>query len=100
MTWRIALAGTATVWRPWSGQESSWLAEISVVSPQGELLFESLLKPSCRIEPAARAIHGHSAKSLSEAPCFFEVYADLLEVLYKRRVIVFDASYDRRVWDA
>jgi DNA polymerase-3 subunit epsilon len=28
-----------------------------------------------------------------------EVYPDLLDVLYKRRVIVFNASYDRRVWD-
>ena len=72
---------------------------IAVVSPFGETLFDSLLKPSCRIEPAARAIHGHSAKSLSGAPRFFEVYADLLEVLYQRRVIVFNASYDRRVWD-
>src|SRR5918995_6878077 len=73
--------------------------EIAVVSAKGETLFDSLLKPSCRIEPAARAIHGHSAKNLSEAPRFFEVYADLLEVLYKRRVIVFNAPYDRRVWD-
>jgi DNA polymerase-3 subunit epsilon len=72
---------------------------IAVVSPKGETLFDSLLKPWCRIEAAARAIHGHSAKSLSGAPRFFEVYADLLEVLYKRRVIVFNASYDRRVWD-
>ncbi len=72
---------------------------IAVVSPKGETLFDSLLKPSCRIEPSARAIHGHSAKSLSGAPRFFEVYADLLEVLYQRRVIVFNASYDRRVWD-
>ncbi|MDQ3942776.1 MAG: 3'-5' exonuclease [Actinomycetota bacterium] len=72
---------------------------IAVVSPKGETLFDSLLKPSCRIEPSARVIHGHSAKSLSGAPRFFEVYADLLEVLYQRRVIVFNASYDRRVWD-
>ena len=42
--------------------------EIAVVSPFGETLFDSLLKPSCRIEAAARAIHGHSAKSLSGAP--------------------------------
>ncbi len=72
---------------------------IAVVSPKGETLFDSLLKPSCRIEAAARAIHGHSAKSLSGGPRFFEVYADLLEVLHRRRVIVFNASYDRRVWD-
>jgi DNA polymerase-3 subunit epsilon len=73
--------------------------QIAVVSPEGETLFDSLLKPSCRIEAAARAVHGYSARSLSGAPSFFEVYADLLEVLYRRRVIVFNASYDRRVWD-
>jgi DNA polymerase-3 subunit epsilon len=73
--------------------------EIAVLSARGETLFDSLLKPSCRIEPAARAIHGHSAKSLSGTPRFIEVYADLLEVLHQRRVIVFNASYDRRVWD-
>jgi DNA polymerase III subunit epsilon len=73
--------------------------EIAVVSPKGETLFDSLLKPSCRIEAAARAIHGHSAQSLSGAPRFFDVYPDLLEAVYGRRVIVYNASYDRRVWD-
>ena len=73
--------------------------EVAVVGPTGKTLFDSLLKPSCRIEAAATAVHGHSAKSLSGAPHFSEVYPDLLEVLYQRRVIVFNASYDRRVWD-
>jgi DNA polymerase III subunit epsilon len=73
--------------------------QIAVVDPVGETLFASLLKPACRIEPRARAVHGYSAKSLSDAPHFSKVYPDLLEVLYKRRVIVFNASYDRRVWD-
>jgi DNA polymerase-3 subunit epsilon len=73
--------------------------EIAVVAPTGETLVDSLLMPSCRIEPGARAIHGHSAKSLSGAPRFFEIYPDLLEALYGRRVVVFNASYDQRVWD-
>src|ERR671910_760573 len=73
--------------------------EVAVVDPAGETLFDSLLKPSCRIEPRARAVHGHSAESLSDAPHFLEVYPELLEVLYERRVVVFNASYDRRVWD-
>lgn len=72
--------------------------EIAVVGPTGETLFDSLLKLSCRIEPGARAAHGHTAKSLSSAPGFLDVYPELLEVLYGRRVIVFNASYDRRVW--
>jgi DNA polymerase-3 subunit epsilon len=73
--------------------------EVAVVGSTGKTLFSSLLKPSCRIEAAARAVHGHSTKTLSSAPHFSEVYPDLLEVLYERRVIVFNASYDRRVWD-
>jgi len=73
--------------------------EIAVVSGRGETLFDSLVKPSCRIERAASVVHGHTAKSLSGAPGFFEVYPDLLEVLYGRRVVVYNASYDRRVWD-
>lgn len=73
--------------------------EVAVVGSTGKTLFNSLLKPSCRIEAAARAVHGHSAKTLSSAPHFSEVYPDVLEVLYQRRVIVFNASYDRRVWD-
>src|SRR5215213_6792016 len=73
--------------------------EIAVVDSAGPTLFDSLLKPSCRIEPRARAVHGHSAESLSGAPRFSEVYPDLLEALYGRRVVVFNASYDRRVWD-
>jgi DNA polymerase-3 subunit epsilon len=73
--------------------------QIAVVDPTGDTLFNSLLNPSCRIEPRARAIHGHTARSLSGAPYFFEGYPDLLDVLHKKRVIVFNASYDRRVWD-
>jgi DNA polymerase III subunit epsilon len=74
--------------------------QIAVVDSAGKTLFDSLLRPSCRIQPGARAIHGHTARSLSGAPRFFEVYPDLLEVLYGRRIIVFNASYDRRVWDS
>jgi DNA polymerase-3 subunit epsilon len=73
--------------------------EVAVVDPAGQTLFDSLLKPSCRIEPRARAVHGHTAGSLSGAPRFSEVYPDLLEALYGRRAVVFNASYDRRVWD-
>ena len=73
--------------------------EVAVVDPAGETLFDSLLRPSCRIESRAKAVHGHSAQSLSGFPRFSEIYPDLLEALHGRRVVVFNASYDRRVWD-
>src|SRR5215208_7114380 len=74
--------------------------EVGVLSARGEPLFDSLIKPSCRVEPGASRVHGHTTQSLSGERCFVEVYPDLLEVLWAKRVIVYNASYDRRVWDA
>ena len=74
--------------------------EVGVLSGRGEPLFDSLIKPSCPIDPRASRVHGHTAESLAGERRFFEVYPDLLEVLWSRRVVVYNASYDRRVWDA
>ena len=74
--------------------------EIAIVDASAKVLFEDTVRPVCRIEASARRIHGHSARSLAESPPFWEVYPDLLEALWGRRVIVYNASYDRRVWDA
>jgi DNA polymerase-3 subunit epsilon len=76
------------------------LVEVGVLSARGESLFDSLIKPSCRVEPGASRVHGHTTQSLSGERCFFEVYPDLLDALWAKRVIVYNASYDRRVWDA
>ena len=73
--------------------------EIAIVDASAKVLFEGTLRPVCRIEGSATRIHGHSARSLAGSPPFWEVYADLLEALWGRRLIVYNASYDRRVWD-
>ena len=74
--------------------------EIGVLSSRGESLFDSLIEPSCPVDPRASWVHGHTAESLAGERRFFEVYPDLLDVLWAKRVVVYNASYDRRVWDA
>ena len=74
--------------------------EVGVVSGRGESLFDSLIEPSCHVDPRASRVHGHTAESLAGQRRFFEVYPDLLNVLWGKRVVVYNASYDRRVWDA
>lgn len=74
--------------------------EVGVVSSRGEALFDSLLCPSCPIESGASRVHGHTEKSLAGQRRFLEVYPDLLDVLWAKRVVVYNAPYDRRVWDA
>ncbi len=73
--------------------------EVGVVSCRGEILFDSLIEPSCPIDPRASRVHGHTTQSLAGERRFVEVYPDLLEVLWAKRVVVYNASYDRRVWD-
>ena len=39
--------------------------EVGVVSsPPGNLFFDSLIHPSCPVEPGASRVHGHTAESL------------------------------------
>jgi DNA polymerase III subunit epsilon len=74
--------------------------EVGILSNRGVPLFDSLIKPSCPIDPRAARVHGHTAESLAGERRFFDVYPDLLDVLWAKRVVVYNASYDRRVWDA
>ena len=74
--------------------------EVGVVSGRGAPLFASLIEPSCTVDPRASRVHGHTAESLAGERCFFEVYPDLLDALWAKRVVVYNAPYDRRVWDA
>jgi DNA polymerase III subunit epsilon len=73
--------------------------EIAIVDAGARVLFEGTVRPSCSIEVGATRIHGHTAHSLADSPPFLEVYPDLLEALWGKRVVVYNASYDRRVWD-
>jgi DNA polymerase-3 subunit epsilon len=73
--------------------------EVGVLSGRGEPLFDSLIEPSCPVDPRASRVHGHTADSLAGERRFFEVYPDLLDVLWAKRVVVYNAAYDRRVWD-
>jgi DNA polymerase-3 subunit epsilon len=74
--------------------------EIAVVDADAKTLFEGTVRPSCRIESGATRVHGHTAHTLSGSPPFSDIYPDLLEALWRIRVVVYNASYDRRVWDA
>lgn len=74
--------------------------EVGIVDADARTLFEGTVRPVCPIEPGATRVHGHTARSLAGSPPFWEVYPHLLEALWGRRVVVYNAPYDRRVWDA
>ncbi len=74
--------------------------EVAIVDADGRTLFDGTVKPGCPVDARATRVHGHTAQSLDGSPSFREVYPDLLEALWGKRVVVYNAAYDRRVWDA
>ncbi len=70
---------------------------MAVVGSGGDLVFESLVRPECEIEPGAVRLHGLDATALTAAPSFSQVYPDLRRALNGRMVVAYWAVFDRAV---
>ena len=73
--------------------------ELAIADPEGKPLLNTTVKPKVPIEPGAAKVHGYSAESLVSSPTFREIYPELLDAISGRRVVVYNAKYDRRVFD-
>lgn len=69
--------------------------EIAVVSMAGEVLFNSLIRPTVQVEPGAQAVHGISDVELESAMPLRFHYKKLESILAGKTVWAFNASFDR-----
>lgn len=73
--------------------------EVAIADPEGKPLLDTTVRPRLPIEPGAARVHGYTMESLADAPSFGEIYPEILDAIGGRRVIVYNARYDRRVFD-
>lgn len=71
--------------------------EIAVVDATGRVLFDERVKPTCPIEPGARAVHGITDGMLATAPTIAELWPRLREVLAGGTVVTYNADFDSRI---
>jgi DNA polymerase-3 subunit epsilon len=73
--------------------------QIGIIAPDESVLLDSLVRPLKRqsIPAAAAAVHGITIEQLAGAPSFPELAPRLEEILRERRVIAYNAEYDRRL---
>ena len=72
--------------------------ELAVLDTRGNVLLETLVKPSCPIDPAALRVHGLSEAHLARAPEWPLVYRELRAIFDIARLIVtYNAPFDRRL---
>ncbi|GAB3216414.1 hypothetical protein GCM10027586_09250 [Kineococcus gypseus] len=80
---------TTTLW----GQ----VIEVGVLSADGQVLLDTLVRPGEPIPADATAVHGLRLEDLRDAPQLHEVAGELRTVLHGRRVVAYNCHYDRAV---
>jgi DNA polymerase-3 subunit epsilon len=84
---------TETTGLDWTAQ----VVQIGVLAPDGTVLLDTLVRPTCEVTEGARAVHGISDEALRNAPSFYAVYPELMRVVRRKKVIAYNAAFDRDI---
>lgn len=76
---------------------NGWPIEVAVLDMDGRVLLDTLAAPPVPVEDAARAVHGITDDELRKAPTMRRVLDQLAAVLVGRRVLAYNARFDRDV---
>lgn len=78
-----------------TGLYGSEIVEIGILDRQGEVVFESLVKPTCPIPEDVTAIHGITNEMVADAPTWADIWPIVREILNNRLVLIYKAEFDQ-----
>ncbi len=73
------------------------VVDIAVIGADGRILLETLVRPVDPIPPIASGIHGIFDRHVATAPTWVEVHRELCQLVRGRRVVIYNAAFDRRI---
>lgn len=71
--------------------------DIAVVAGDGRVLLDTLVRPMQPIPPDASRVNGIWDADVAAAPHWHEVHDALVPLLEARRIVVYNAAFDRRL---
>lgn len=78
---------------------SGSIVDVAIITTQGNVLLDTLINPERTIPEDASAIHGITDEMVKDAPTFQAIYPELLRILTKARVVIYNAEFDTgRLW--
>lgn len=77
--------------------ETAEAIELAVVNSQGEILIDTLIKPSSPIPKTATDLHGITNAHVANAPCWQDIYPEIAALLTGRLVLAYNAPFDTRI---
>jgi DNA polymerase-3 subunit epsilon len=78
-------------------ERSDEIIEISIIDDDGQLLFESLVKPTQSIPAAATRIHGICDEDVRSALAWPLVWQQAKGVLFGKTVVIYNDAFDLRL---
>ncbi|PFN92139.1 DNA polymerase III subunit epsilon [Bacillus thuringiensis] len=70
------------------------IIEISVINLSGNILLNTLVKPSINIPAEATSIHGITNEMVQGAPSWTAIYKELREVTVGKTLLIYNAEFD------
>lgn len=80
-----------------TGLKVGEIVQIAIVDHTGNELLNTLVKPVLAIPPDATNIHGITDEMVSSAPGWNIVAPQVIDIIKGRDVIVYNATYDRKM---
>ncbi len=68
--------------------------QIAVVTNEGEVLLDTLVKPTITIEPGAARVHKLDEEALKDAPTFGDVREKLAAAIEGKKLVIYNSEYD------
>ncbi len=70
------------------------IIDLAIIDPNGNVLYNSLLKPRCPIEESAKAVHHIDEAMVSSAPTFAQEWPKIYDAIRGRIIIAYNAKFD------
>lgn len=70
------------------------IVQIAMIDGAGEVLLDTLVKPTISIPLAAWNIHGISDADVAEAPTIAKVQPRIVETIGRRQLVIYNANFD------
>jgi DNA polymerase III epsilon subunit-like protein len=70
--------------------------ELAIVDINGNILFDKLLRPKCKIEEGAMGVHGITEAMVTDAKTFAEEWQEIHAALDSRVIIAYNVDFDKQ----
>lgn len=77
--------------------ETAEIVELAVVNSDGEILINTLIKPSSPIPSIVTELHRINNAMVADAPDWHDMYHDVRSLLTGRQVIAYNIKFDARM---